>query len=297
MKIALATCEKVPALTEDDQLLAKNLSQRGHSVMPVTWNSPNADWTAFDITLIRSTWDYHLRPREFHTWLDDCTGRQVPMLNPAPLIQWNMHKSYLCQLGKNGIPVVDTHLIPRHATARLEDVMDELGLKKCIVKPAISATAHRTRCITRGHASMEQDYFDELVADSDVLVQPFVPEIQTDGEISLMYFGGEFSHAILKRAAQNDFRVQGDFGGTVHTYAPADTLLSQAAGILSAIPGNWLYARVDGVVKDNVFLLMELELIEPQLFFKTNDSAATLFASKLETLCADTPAPVANSRV
>src|SRR5690242_410608 len=179
MLIALATWRGLPALAADDRLLRDALVRRGVDARAVVWDDPGVDWRAFDAIVVRSTWDYHKRIDEFRAWLDRMEG--LPLWNPPAVLRWNTHKSYLFELQARGIEIVPTLLVP--------------GGSSFIVKPAVSATAFRTE----RHAT-----------DADVLVQSFVPEIVTDGELSFVFLGQEFSHAVRKRAASGEFRVQSD---------------------------------------------------------------------------------------
>lgn len=201
----------------------------------MVWDDPDADWRSFDAIVIRSTWDYHKRFGEFHAWLDRMEG--LPLWNPPAVLRWNTHKSYLLDLQARGIAIVPTLLVPRG--------------QGFIVKPAVSATAFRT---------------ERHETDCDVLVQPFVPEVVTDGELSFVFLGRRFSHAVRKRAASGDFRVQTEFGGSAEPFAPAPELIEQASHIASMLGEKWLYARIDCVVRDGRLLLMELEATEPSLF-------------------------------
>ncbi len=234
MLIALVTWRGLPELAPDDRLLRDALVRRGAEVRAVVWDDASVDWSAFDAIVIRSTWDYHKRFDEFRAWLDRMDG--LPLWNPPAVLRWNTHKSYLLDLQSRGVPIVPTLLVPRGGF---------------IVKPAVSATAFRTE----RHAT-----------DVDVLVQPFVPEIVTDGELSFVFLGQQFSHAVRKRVASGDFRVQTEFGGSVEPFAPGDDLIGQAAEIAASLGDGWLYARIDCIVRDGRLLLMELEATEPSLF-------------------------------
>jgi glutathione synthase/RimK-type ligase-like ATP-grasp enzyme len=243
MLIALVTWRGLPKLAPDDRLLRDALLRRGVDVRAVTWDDPQVDWRAFDSIVVRSTWDYHKRVDEFRAWLDAMSG--LPLWNPPAVLRWNIHKSYLLDLQARGVNIVPTLFVPRG-----QDI---------IVKPAVSATAYHT---ARRASEM----------DCDVLVQPFVPEIVEDGELSFIFLGRKFSHAVRKRAGDGDFRVQTEFGGSVEPFAPSADLIAQAQRIAAMLGNEWLYARVDCVVRDGRLMLMELEATEPSLFLDA-DSA------------------------
>jgi hypothetical protein len=235
MLIALVTWRGLPELAPDDRLLRDALERRGGEVRAVAWDDAEVDWRSFDAIVIRSTWDYHKRVDEFRAWIDRMDG--LPLWNPPAVLRWNLHKSYLLDLQARGIEIVPTLFV-----AAGQDF---------IVKPAVSATAFRTV----RHAT-----------DCDVLVQPFVPEVVTDGELSFVFLGRKFSHAVRKRPGSGDFRVQTEFGGSAEPFAPCADLIAQAERIANALGDDWLYARIDCVVRDGRLILMELEATEPSLF-------------------------------
>jgi glutathione synthase/RimK-type ligase-like ATP-grasp enzyme len=175
--------------------------------------------------------------------------------------------------------VVPTVRVERGAEADLAEILDERGWTEAVVKPAVSASAFLTRRVRREEAVEAQVDFDRLLAHSASLVQPFLPEIGSRGEWSLLFFAGKPSHAVLKRPGAGDFRVQSELGGNALPQKASPALVAQARQVLEHIPGPWLYARVDGVEVDGSFLLMELELIEPSLFLACDRQAPARFAS------------------
>jgi hypothetical protein len=267
MLIALVTCARLPQLTEDDRLLAAALQEGGAEARAVVWADPTVDWTSFDAIVVRSTWDYHLRIDEFLAWLDQLEACDARVWNPVPLLRWNADKSYLRELD---VPRVPTAFVHRGGDVRA--AMREHGWHCAVVKPNVSATAFETFIIDAEQPCQ--------LATRDVLVQPFIDEVVRDGEWSLLFFGGVYSHAVLKRARAGDFRVQNDFGGTAEVRDPGAAIVESAARALAAAPPT-LYARVDGVVIAGVFTLMELELIEPVLFLREHPEAAARLARQV----------------
>jgi hypothetical protein len=284
VKIALATSREVPTLTEDDRLLANELSQRGHAARAATWDDADVKWREFDRVVIRSCWDYHQRSAEFLSWLDFLEREHAPVWNPVALLRWNSHKSYLRELGAAGLRVAPTVWLEHGSEASLQAVLDEQGWEEAVVKPAVSASAFRTRKILSREAS-DADIkrsFRDLLSEGDVLVQPFLSEIARRGEWSLVFFAGELSHAVLKRPAAGDFRVQSEFGGQVFDSSPPPEVLEGARVASSKIRPPWAYARIDGVETGSGFTLMEMELIEPYLFLSSHPRASARFADALE---------------
>jgi glutathione synthase/RimK-type ligase-like ATP-grasp enzyme len=279
MRVALVTCRKLPGLTDDDRLLLPALERRGAAVEAAVWDDPAVDWKRFDRVALRSVWDYHLRAEEFDAWLAARAHDGGTVWNPAALVRWNAHKGYLRALAAAGVATIQTEWLARSLPARLGGLMDARSWRDVVVKPAVSASAHRTFRVAREDADARQPDLDAILATGDALVQPFASEITTDGEWSLLFFGGAFSHAVRKRPAASDFRVQEELGGRAETEVPAPRVVEQAAAALAAAPGRTAYARVDGIVRDGVFVLMELELIEPVLYLSRHPQAPDRLAA------------------
>jgi hypothetical protein len=280
VRVALATYAALPGLNDDDQLLRAALDSLGASAQPVVWDDPAADWSAYDVVVVRSCWDYHLHPAAFAAWLDQVTSCGARLVNPRVLLRWNADKRYLRQLAANGVGVVETvwiepasaHTPPAPA---LRSILHESGWTDAVVKPAVSASAHDTWRTSTALATAHEARFDRLLrtATAGALVQPFVTEVEEAGEWSLVLLGGGYSHAALKTPAHGDFRVQWEHGGDAIPASPPAALIDDAHAVLAAAarcaglePSEVPYARVDGVERDGRLLLMELECLEPHLF-------------------------------
>jgi glutathione synthase/RimK-type ligase-like ATP-grasp enzyme len=281
-RIALATGAQYPDLPAEERLAIPALAALGITAEPVVWDADGAGWGAFDAVVIRSCWDYHLKVDSFLAWLDRLGRLGVPVLNPPSLVRWNSDKRYLIELAGRGVAIVPTRVVERgvkDAGAALVRALDELGAEQAVVKPAVSASAHGTWRTSRARAAADATAFGALVAGGDVLVQPFVPGVAAAGEWSVVCFGGTPSHTVLKRPAPGDWRVQGELGGTAEALAMPAELLAQARAVLDAAgAAGAAYARVDGCVLDGRFVLMELELIEPQLYLTMDAEAPARFA-------------------
>ena len=280
MTIIFATCDQQPLIAADDQLLADALQPLGVGVDPVPWTEidPYALVDAPPIVL-RSTWDYHRIPTMFLTWLSalEDSGRTV-WNNPA-IARGNIDKIYLKDLASAGIAIPRTRWLDRADQPSVRHALDEERWSQAVLKPRIAATAYGTFLVTPDTALSDDDL--SPVRTSGALLQEFVPEIIDRGEVSLMYCDGAFSHAVSKRAKAGDFRVQQDFGGVVTPVAPPKNVIAFADRVMATVPGPQLYARVDVVDTDRGPLLMELELIEPELYFLIVPSAAGQFAAAL----------------
>jgi glutathione synthase/RimK-type ligase-like ATP-grasp enzyme len=289
-RIALITYSGVPAITTDDRLLRDALVARGAEVEAKPWDA-KADWSSYHRIVLRSCWNFHHLPVEFRGWVDNVKARHDgSLMNGPALVQWSVDKRYLMDLEARGVAIVPTVWVTmenRDAPPDLDALIAEQGWTGgVVVKPAISATAHETWRVAPNEGSAHQARFGALVAGrpSGVMVQPFLPEI-AEGEWSLVFLGGEFSHAVRKVPAAGEFRVQHDFGGSIERGAPDPALIEDARAVLRAAAdatdtrvADILYARVDGVVRSGRLLLMELELIEPVLFFAQAPGAAARMA-------------------
>ncbi len=269
------------ALTPDDQVLADAVRRRGLSVRPVVWSSAFA---VDDVVLIRSPYDYVERPVEFRSWLDDLDACGATVLNPTSLLRWNMHKGYLIDLAARGVAVVPAELLAQGSTRSLADLLAERGWSRAVVKPAIGASARQTIRVDGGDVASSASadaHVRRLVEHEDVLVQPFVESIQTDGEISVVVIGGQITHAVLKQPTVGEWRVQSDFGGSAVRVPVTAEHERAVASVLGAVDSAPTYARVDLVAIDGELHLMELELIEPELFFRIAPEAADGLADRL----------------
>jgi glutathione synthase/RimK-type ligase-like ATP-grasp enzyme len=280
--VAFATSERIPGLTDDDRLLVRALEARGIIVEPAVWSDATLDWRRYAAVVIRSCWDYHRRIDEFMALLDHLETAGVRVLNPPALIRWNADKRYLAELAGKGVPVVPTRFVNAGQRITLSDVMRETTWEEVVVKPAVSASAHDTWRSVSG--ADDEARFRELAARGTVLVQPFLPIISADGEWSLLFYGDVYSHAVLKRPRDGDFRVQKEHGGSSEAATAPGHVVDAAAEALHASERGRspaLYARVDCCVIEGKFALMEMELIEPDLFMRFGADAPEKMACAL----------------
>ena len=281
LKIAIATCAKLPHPADDDELLANYLRQAGFEVSYLVWNNDKIDWANYAIVLIRSTWDYHQHIEVWERWLQMLKDKQVKVLNPVETIRWNMHKSYLKELKQKGVRIVPTVFVEKGSITNLKAILEVQGWKKGVVKPAISLDAFHTWKTDLQCAESQQTTFEALITERDMMVQPFMPEIGTKGEYSFMFFGGVFSHVVLKANPTGDFRIQENYGGVNQLQEVDASLIVQAHSILQAANMPYTYARVDVIERENKLFLMELELIEPSLFLDLKEGAAKLLGDAM----------------
>src|ERR1700746_643831 len=254
-RVALVTSSKLPDLTGDDRLLLAPLAERGIQGEATVWDDSALDWLSYDAIVLRSTWDYHLKPERFLWWVDSLAGARASLWNPPTLVRWNANKTYLRDLDARGVTIVPTIWPEAGERATLRERLRTLGWKKAVVQPRISATAYRTQLVTVETADSVQPLVNELLAGPGAMVQKFMDSIVDEGEWSLMFFDRVFSHAVLKTPASGDFRVQSDFGGRDCLADPPAHVLRSANKIIQSVEPT-LYARVDGIVESNQLLLM-----------------------------------------
>jgi glutathione synthase/RimK-type ligase-like ATP-grasp enzyme len=282
--VAIVTYDARPQVTDDDRLLADALSARGVSVHAVPWSDPAARWSAFDAVVVRSCWDYFIRAGEFHVWLDRLESERARVHNDVRVLRWNAEKSYLRDVGARGVPVIPTRWLAAGSTMSLGELRRETGWTELVVKPTVSGGAHRTWRATADAEQADDARLAEMLDEGAVMVQPLVAEIERDGEWSLVFFAGVYSHAVLKRPRTGDFRVQREHGGTLETVDPSPPVIAAAARAVAAIPfgdAPPLYVRVDGCIVSGELLLMELEALEPELFLRCAPESPRLLADAL----------------
>lgn len=289
-KIALATSHEFSDLTRDDRLVLNKLLYCGVDVEPVVWDSKDMAWNQFDALFIRSCWDYHKRYDDFFRWIDLMSSEGVVVFNNPDILRWNSKKNYLLELGEKGIPIVPTVLANKESPSQLQSLLQERDWKQAVIKPVVSANAYATWLTAPARPRENQEKLTAFLNQhNQIIVQKYIPEISSNGEWAMIYFDGEFSHSVLRKPADGDFRVQEDFGGTLVGKRPPKHLLEQADRVIEAIGHTCLYARVDGIEVDQKLLLMELELIEPSLYLDQHPKAPTRFAEAIITRMNDLP--------
>jgi glutathione synthase/RimK-type ligase-like ATP-grasp enzyme len=284
LDILLATHRGSPGLTPSDRLLAEALEARGARVTAGPWDSIDPAGPPGSLVCIRSTWDYHLRVEEFRAWVSAFRVDPGRLWNSPETVLWNLDKGYLRGLERLGIALPITHWLPAGEYPDAGGLLQSTGWRQAVLKPRVSASAHGTILVTP-ESSLSVKEAASLSA-SGALLQEFIPEIRTRGELSLMYFGGEYSHAVCKEVAAGEFRVQPHLGGGARIIDAAPELRAFGERVLKAVPSPWVYARVDVVHAERGPLLMELELIEPELFFHLTPERADHLAHRLILLVA-----------
>jgi glutathione synthase/RimK-type ligase-like ATP-grasp enzyme len=254
-------------------VLAAALRVTGHDPIPLVWGGPVPRGAT---VVLRSPWDYVERPEDFTRWLDGLDAAGGTVHNATELVRWNLHKSYLVDLAARGVSTVPTLVLARGRPVTL----GALPWADVVIKPAVGASARLTVHTGRVSPTDAQHHLDQLLAAEDVVVQPFLPSIADHGEISVIVVAGDVTHAVQKRPAHGDWRVQHELGGTVTPIAVTPELRAAAMATIAALDPAPTYARVDLVRdRDGRLLLIEVELIEPELWFDLAPRAATRLAA------------------
>jgi hypothetical protein len=248
--VALVTDVAHPTLSQSDQILAKSLENERIIFHQVAWDNNDIDWSLFDGIVLRSCWNYPTKYTQFLQWLSLLEQIKANVWNPTKTLQWNTHKKYLFELQEKGIPIIPSAILDPGNT--------HIFGNDFIIKPAIS---NRSIGVLRSPKNIQT-----LTKKGDYLIQPYIQEVTQTGEYSFVFIGGKLCHTICKTQKE------------VLLITPDTSLIRQASAVLDTIDTFLLYARVDGIEKNGKLMLMELELIEPNLYFDKNPSAAVVFA-------------------
>ncbi|MGK0156130.1 MAG: glutathione synthase/RimK-type ligase-like ATP-grasp enzyme [Neolewinella sp.] len=277
-KVVFATCRSMPDFQPDDTLIAAALEARGCTVTPAAWNESFAPFACADLIVVRSTWDYFDEAAAFEAWLQRLKTVSGVVCNAPSLMLWNSNKKYLLDLAERGAPLPPTKLSQPNAAA-LMAAMDELALQEAVVKPVIGAGASGLTIMQRNDPDSIERAAGALQHEG--LVQPLIAEIRTLGETSCTFFDGEFSHAVIKRPETGSILVQAEHGGRTQPATLTPDQLATARSMLDLLPEPAVFARVDMVWTEPAPLLMEIEVIEPELFIRHAAPAAAHLATQL----------------
>jgi glutathione synthase/RimK-type ligase-like ATP-grasp enzyme len=281
MKIALVcyhVLEKYQHSTvkDEDGPLLQFLRDNGLDIYREVWNDESVNWSGYDLVVLKAPWDYHDQLPKFLSWLESVENGGSKVLNPPEIIRWNSDKEYLLEIAQE-LPVIKSLVLKPGDSFDLKYLQNYFESNKLVVKPTISAGAKHTYLVSDENISEIQSTLQTLIDSQPMLVQEFAGEVQSEGEWSFLFFNGEYSHHLLKKPGKSDFRVQHYFGGTIHKPETHPDLVDQTAKYVGQFAKGCMYARVDGIIRNGTFYLMELELIEPLLFLayaKDGETAA-----------------------
>jgi glutathione synthase/RimK-type ligase-like ATP-grasp enzyme len=286
MKIALLTCEALPDLYQTDQSLIPELAKHNVIAKAAIWNDKTINWNDFDYLIFRNTWDYFEKESQFNAWLDYIQQSGIKTLNAIEIIQRNKHKFYLRDLEKQGIKILPTAFIDKTPSLDLASIIPE-SWEKAVIKPAYSGGSYLTEVFEINQLQEINLQYRPIAAEKELLLQEFRPEIVSEGETSFIFFNKKFSHCVNKKPADGDFRVQLQFGGNYIPIEPSQDLIGQAQKVVNTFKGKLLYARVDGIVIDNQLYLMEIECIEPDLYFNQSKGSQQRFVNAILELISE----------
>jgi glutathione synthase/RimK-type ligase-like ATP-grasp enzyme len=278
-KICFLSMDDLEGYVSDDELAIEPLEKLGWIVETISWRDKSVNWNDFVAVIIRTTWDYQKFPDEFLEVLRKIDASTARLENPLKIVEWNLAKTYLREFEDKGIKIVPTIWDEKSVTnADFHKWKTFFKSDEIIIKPIVSATAEHTYRLSEFSSELTETF-----ANKAFMVQPFMPKIVEEGEFSLFYFGGNYSHTILKSPKTEDFRVQEEHGGIITQVEPSEKLSAAAQKVFNQIDDKLLYARIDFVRDENDdFCLMELELIEPALYLRMDENAPQFFAETVD---------------
>lgn len=262
----------------EDRLVQSALEKRGLKVRRINWDQQDVNWSDNRYIMFRSTWDYFDRFPEFDTWLER-VKEQTAMINPYSMVRWNLDKHYLLDLATKGIPIPPTRFMERGDHTTLKEICADTTWNEFILKPVVSGAARHTYRFKADESDRYEQILRNLLKKEAMMIQEFQRQVPEKGELSFVVIGGTYTHAMLKKAKDGDFRVQDDFGGTLHPYKASEEEIAFAETVVSHCKEQPLYARVDAIWDNqDQLVISELELIEPELWFRFNPVAADRLA-------------------
>ena len=278
-KCAFLTITDLSNFQSYDNLLIEPLIELGWECEFIPWDSESINWDDFDAVIIRSTWDYQQKEKLFFKTLQSIEASTAILYNSLETVKWNINKRYLLELEEENISIIPTKLYDKFDFETVSRLFSFFKKDKLIIKPCVSANANDTFILERGKMKSLKSVLENTFYQKDFLIQPFIKSIKTEGEYSLIYFGNTLSHVLLKTPKSGDFRVQEEHGGILSAIKkPEDLLIKFGNKVIRTIPYQCLYSRVDIVRNDDNYFLMEVELIEPSLYFNMDSKSPQLFA-------------------
>lgn len=249
----------------------------------VAWRDPSIEWNDYDAVYICTPWDYPQHADEFLRVLETINDSSARLVNQLSLVYWSLSKTYLRDLEDKGAAIVPSIWFDDIDVSGISQWFEALDSDTLVIKPDVGGNATDTFVLRNPLPEELTDRLAQTFQKRPFLVQPFITKIQTEGEFSLFFFNGEYSHAIQKIPKPGDFRVQEEHGSDIRSVKPTQDLIDTAQQVLALVDPQPVYVRADFVRDDDdTFLLMELELIEPSLYLRTDDGAAARFAAAFD---------------
>jgi len=285
-RVAFLTLSDPTGFVMDDDLAVAPLAKRGWQVETLPWNRPGVDWKRYQLVVVRSTWDYQHHSDKFLDVLATIERSGVRLENGSEIARWNMRKTYLRDLATRGVEIAPTFWRERLGAGELSPLFEELRSDEAVIKPVMSGNAEGAWRLDRGRVKDLAFEIEAYFADRPLMLQPFQRGIVEEGEYSMIYLNGVHSHSILKIPKRGDFRVQEEHGSKIIPVSPEPGLRAAGDAAIAAIGQKLLYARADLVRSDDTFRVMELELVEPALYLRTESGAPDRFADAIVSLFA-----------
>ncbi|MFQ6005485.1 MAG: RimK family alpha-L-glutamate ligase [Woeseia sp.] len=291
-RCAYLTMDSTEGWEIDADLSFGPMQALGWSIDMVPWTTTGVDWDRYDAVYICTPWDYPDDPALFMELLEAVDQSSAVLVNDLALVRWTISKTYLRDLESRGAAIVPSIWRESFDPESLPSFFDDHGTDRIIIKPVVSTNAHDTFLLDSDETDETLTELQSTFAARAFVVQPFIENVQAEGEFSLFYFSNEFSHAILKTPKDRDFRVQEEHGASIVAVIPEQYLLDTAARVLSLVEPVPVYARCDFLRgPDGQFLLMELEVVEPSMYLRMDEAAPTRFARAVDAYVARRRAP------
>lgn len=265
------TCQELPEPDVDEPLLLEAMAHADLDVELTPWDDPSVNWSEYGLAVVRSTWNYPEAPIAFADWIRR-TSRLVTLLNPPETMLANIDKTYLLDWDKLGVPTVPSQFFKRGSEPQL--TMD----RAIVVKPTVSAGSWLTERFEPGEIEQARSFLLNQLQDRDMMVQPYISSVENGGEVAWIWIDGEVTHGVRKAP-----RFADEFEQVSDAVFPRESDLKDVGRIMSRVQQGTLYARIDLMLDGEQWLLSELELIEPSLFFRQNPSALDRFVGAVKS--------------
>ncbi|EDV28339.1 uncharacterized protein TRIADDRAFT_53893 [Trichoplax adhaerens] len=267
----------------EESLLIHCLRNVGLTAIRVAWDIP-FEWETVRCAIIRSTWNYIDNLESFENWIRTVEKKTI-LINSADLCLWNIDKNYLFELQEKKIPIVETIKLNNSDLKNADNIFNKLQTQTIVIKPAVSATAKNTFKIKRDEIDEYNSVLTDLISQKELLAQPFMETYTTKGEMSFMVIDGKLTHSVLKVAKKGEFKIQDDYGGYVFPYTASDQERHFAENVVEKCRTKPAYARVDAIYdSQNQLFLTEIELLEPELFFRFDRRCADNLATVIRNI-------------
>ncbi len=280
-RCAYLTMEEIGNFVADSDLSIAPMAELGWEVEMLPWRR-DVDWNNYDLVYICTPWDYQHDVEAFLGVLEAIERSSARLVNSLDLVRWNLEKTYLRELEMRGADIVPSIFFDRFDAHRVAACFSAHNTARIVVKPVVGANSDHIFVLTEPLPDDVVENLERTYERRPFFVQPFIDSVQSEGEYSLFFFGGDYSHAILKRPRPGDFRTQEEHGADILSIEAPPALIATARSVLGVVSPQPAYVRADFVRDTGArFRLMELELIEPSLYFRTDPGSASRFAKAL----------------